>query len=205
MCSNVLRFAQICLIQLQFCPIFFCPVFLSQHPNPNTIWNSCISPLPPTPHSPCLPSLLIVSPMLDACPVVGEGFFFGLATAPAHVEDDLEDTWVDFARGSGGKKTGSRVSDLQSYVVLIGCTFIVFTLVCSQTSCWSVASVVILPRPLALHWFSIIRFHIANFCFVEDNCLYIFFSLSFMLSAADININKISLYVIIISFVFYDY
>lgn len=25
-------------------------------------------------------------------------FFFGLATAPAHVEDDLEDSWLDFAR-----------------------------------------------------------------------------------------------------------
>ena len=51
-----------------------------------------------------------MSPVTDACPVLGEGFFFGLATAPAHVEDDLEDTWVDFARGSKGKTKGSRVS-----------------------------------------------------------------------------------------------
>lgn len=29
-------------------------------------------------------------------------FFFGLATAPAHVEDDLNDTWLDFARGQDG-------------------------------------------------------------------------------------------------------
>lgn len=34
----------------------------------------------------------------DDCPVLGKGFFFGLATAPAHVEDELDDAWVDFAR-----------------------------------------------------------------------------------------------------------
>lgn len=33
----------------------------------------------------------------EACPVLGEGFFFGLATAPAHVEDSLDDSWLDFA------------------------------------------------------------------------------------------------------------
>lgn len=32
------------------------------------------------------------------CPVLGGGFFFGLATAPAHVEDQLHDSWLDFAR-----------------------------------------------------------------------------------------------------------
>eukprot|EP00850_Spirogloea_muscicola_P015864 SM000125S26069 [mRNA] locus=s125:164015:164221:+ [translate_table: standard] len=26
------------------------------------------------------------------------GFFFGLATAPAHVEDELADTWLEFAQ-----------------------------------------------------------------------------------------------------------
>eukprot|EP00475_Leptophrys_vorax_P013649 TRINITY_DN20018_c0_g1_i1.p1 TRINITY_DN20018_c0_g1~~TRINITY_DN20018_c0_g1_i1.p1 ORF type:complete len:645 (-),score=-1.66 TRINITY_DN20018_c0_g1_i1:133-2034(-) len=33
-----------------------------------------------------------------SCPVLGEGFFFGLATAAAHVEDQLDDAWLDFAR-----------------------------------------------------------------------------------------------------------
>lgn len=33
----------------------------------------------------------------EACPVLGEGFFFGLATAPAHVEDELDDIWLEFA------------------------------------------------------------------------------------------------------------
>lgn len=30
-------------------------------------------------------------------------FFFGIATAPAHVEDDLNDTWLEFARGHDEK------------------------------------------------------------------------------------------------------
>ena len=28
------------------------------------------------------------------------GFFFGLATAPAHVEDNLNDSWLEFAQKS---------------------------------------------------------------------------------------------------------
>lgn len=31
-------------------------------------------------------------------------FFFGLATAPAHVEDRLDDTWLHFARGTDDRK-----------------------------------------------------------------------------------------------------
>lgn len=33
------------------------------------------------------------------CTVTSPAFFFGIATAPAHVEDDLNDTWLEFARG----------------------------------------------------------------------------------------------------------
>eukprot|EP00271_Cylindrocystis_brebissonii_P015685 TRINITY_DN38654_c0_g1_i1.p1 TRINITY_DN38654_c0_g1~~TRINITY_DN38654_c0_g1_i1.p1 ORF type:complete len:580 (-),score=90.92 TRINITY_DN38654_c0_g1_i1:1067-2806(-) len=42
------------------------------------------------------------------CPILGEGFFFGMATAPAHVEDELEDSWLEFAmRGTNvGPKRG---------------------------------------------------------------------------------------------------
>jgi galactolipid galactosyltransferase len=36
------------------------------------------------------------SRMLKLCPE-DETFFFGLATAPAHVEDRLEDAWLQFA------------------------------------------------------------------------------------------------------------
>ncbi|KAL2644809.1 hypothetical protein R1flu_012396 [Riccia fluitans] len=36
------------------------------------------------------------------CSVTGDKFFFGLATAPAHVEDSLNDTWLEFARGHDG-------------------------------------------------------------------------------------------------------
>jgi hypothetical protein len=32
------------------------------------------------------------------------GFFFGLATAPAHVEDQLEDAWIEFAKSTPAKK-----------------------------------------------------------------------------------------------------
>lgn len=32
------------------------------------------------------------------------GFFFGLATAPAHVEDQLEDAWLEFARTSASRR-----------------------------------------------------------------------------------------------------
>lgn len=34
----------------------------------------------------------------------GEGFFFGLATAPAHVEDELDDAWLEFAEESVPEK-----------------------------------------------------------------------------------------------------
>lgn len=40
--------------------------------------------------------------------VAAEGedeFFFGLATAPAHVEDRLNDAWLQFAEEDPGKKT----------------------------------------------------------------------------------------------------
>lgn len=36
-----------------------------------------------------------------------EGFFFGLATAPAHVEDKLDDAWVQFAEGRYRAETES--------------------------------------------------------------------------------------------------
>ncbi|CAI7860529.1 unnamed protein product [Closterium sp. NIES-53] len=38
------------------------------------------------------------------CPVLGKGFFFGLATAPAHVEDQLDDAWLKFARRGSNEK-----------------------------------------------------------------------------------------------------
>ncbi|CAI5457417.1 unnamed protein product [Closterium sp. Yama58-4] len=38
------------------------------------------------------------------CPVLGKGFFFGLATAPAHVEDQLDDAWLRFARRGSNEK-----------------------------------------------------------------------------------------------------
>ncbi|GJP50633.1 hypothetical protein CLOM_g9775 [Closterium sp. NIES-68] len=38
------------------------------------------------------------------CPVLGKGFFFGLATAPAHVEDQLDDAWLRFARRGGNEE-----------------------------------------------------------------------------------------------------
>lgn len=34
----------------------------------------------------------------------GAGFFFGLATAPAHVEDQLDDAWLEFAEESKPEK-----------------------------------------------------------------------------------------------------
>lgn len=34
------------------------------------------------------------------CESTTTDFFFGLATAPAHVEDDLNDSWVEFAQNS---------------------------------------------------------------------------------------------------------
>lgn len=40
-----------------------------------------------------------ISYVLLACVAVEDGgFFFALATAPAHVEDKLDDAWVEFAR-----------------------------------------------------------------------------------------------------------
>lgn len=36
------------------------------------------------------------------CSPTERRFFFGLATAPAHVEDNLNDTWLEFARGHNG-------------------------------------------------------------------------------------------------------
>ena len=37
------------------------------------------------------------------------GFFFGLATAPAHVEDRLNDAWIQFAEGNAGDAEGQGV------------------------------------------------------------------------------------------------
>jgi hypothetical protein len=34
------------------------------------------------------------------CEAKAESFFFGLATAPAHVEDNLNDSWLEFAESS---------------------------------------------------------------------------------------------------------
>ncbi|KAK7363440.1 hypothetical protein VNO77_05583 [Canavalia gladiata] len=42
------------------------------------------------------------------------GFFFGLATAPAHVEDRLDDAWIQFAEqksGDGGESEGKQRVD----------------------------------------------------------------------------------------------
>ncbi|GAA0152853.1 glycosidase [Lithospermum erythrorhizon] len=38
-----------------------------------------------------------------------DGFFFGLATAPAHVEDNLDDAWVQFAEENPCEKSESNV------------------------------------------------------------------------------------------------
>lgn len=35
----------------------------------------------------------------ETCKTADKDFFFGLATAPAHVEDDLNDSWLEFAKG----------------------------------------------------------------------------------------------------------
>ena len=35
-----------------------------------------------------------------------DGFFFGLATAPAHVEDRLDDAWIQFAEKKSGEGGG---------------------------------------------------------------------------------------------------
>ncbi|CAJ1940770.1 unnamed protein product [Sphenostylis stenocarpa] len=39
------------------------------------------------------------------------GFFFGLATAPAHVEDRLDDAWIQFAEEKSGDSQGRRTVD----------------------------------------------------------------------------------------------
>ncbi|CAI5532362.1 unnamed protein product, partial [Closterium sp. Naga37s-1] len=60
------------------------------------------------PHRPCLISVASrpspLSTSAGDCPVLGKGFFFGLATAPAHVEDQLDDAWLKFARRGSNEK-----------------------------------------------------------------------------------------------------
>jgi hypothetical protein len=46
----------------------------------------------------CAKSDAVVS-SAETCKTADKDFFFGLATAPAHVEDDLNDSWLEFAKG----------------------------------------------------------------------------------------------------------
>ena len=39
------------------------------------------------------------------------GFFFGLATAPAHVEDQLDDAWIEFAKSTPRKMAENKGDD----------------------------------------------------------------------------------------------
>ncbi|KAG9149897.1 hypothetical protein Leryth_020252 [Lithospermum erythrorhizon] len=48
-----------------------------------------------------------------------DGFFFGLATAPAHVEDNLDDAWVQFAEENPCEKSESNI-DTQPADALLG-------------------------------------------------------------------------------------
>ena len=41
------------------------------------------------------------------------GFFFGLATAPAHVEDQLDDAWIEFAKSTPTKKAENKGDDYE--------------------------------------------------------------------------------------------
>lgn len=48
----------------------------------------------------------------------GNGFFFGLATAPAHVEDRLQDAWLQFAEENPCHKSETRGDPVQADAII---------------------------------------------------------------------------------------
>ena len=56
---------------------------------------------------------------ISMCSGEGEnGFFFGLATAPAHVEDRLHDAWLQFAEDDPCRKSETRDDPVQADAVM---------------------------------------------------------------------------------------